>query len=493
MVGFKDVAIFVLATTRGNDRFGPFSQFEMRLAPLAASWGSYFPHLYAVFGRNPADIAYLKEHCSPHLGAAKYSDTVARNKIASDGEGRRLKAHIPQTPYINRTDLYNCPVKVNIANITSDKQTSSSTTSLKSRALYHYSSRVDGGGYDLSIKSSVGALFVHNCTGEYFGWGPACRCQEAMRFFYKSLPTARFFMFMDDDVYIRPFAFVEALRMVQGYKLPTAQEYLQMQLSFKKTLSKSGKSALRRKITARNLAMWNKTRAAAALVAKIDSSTANQKTFGGIDKPLAVIHGEQLRTLSFSARARKCYDKAAYAFTIAQPAIINKAAMDAMRDSVINFNSLTQLQLAWGGTHDILLGLLLWMHQIPTATFAKSFLEVRIYRNQDLSDQGLLKNSGFNNRMHLIFHKVRIANSKNGKDDPSLNSWPAQIRLARALGDLLPLDRDAAHRQSSMGRKFALMHVYLMRVSNTSGASMWIKRVQRNGFDVLRPSDCIVA
>lgn len=42
-----------------------------------------------------------------------------------------------------------------------------------------------------------------------------------------------------------------------------------------------------------------------------------------------------------------------------------RAAMQRLGNG-IDANALTGLQGAWGGTHDALLGLLLWMYRIPT-------------------------------------------------------------------------------------------------------------------------------
>lgn len=37
----------------------------------------------------------------------------------------------------------------------------------------------------------------------------------------------------------------------------------------------------------------------------------------------------------------------------------------------IDANALTGLHAAWGGTHDALLGVLLWMYQIPTYSISR--------------------------------------------------------------------------------------------------------------------------
>ena len=81
------------------------------------------------------------------------------------------------------------------------------------------------------------ALWVGNCTGEYFGIGPTCRCQEALRFFSRP-PSAgnpwnrgtrgnplyqqqqqqepEWFVFIDDDMHFRPYSLVSLLHGVSA-------------------------------------------------------------------------------------------------------------------------------------------------------------------------------------------------------------------------------------------------------------------------------------
>jgi hypothetical protein len=75
----------------------------------------------------------------------------------------------------------------------------------------------------------ITVLRAANCTGEYFGIGPTCRCQEMLRFFLQSPPPTggvggvggagggwEWFMFVDDDVYVRPYALHSFLAAVQA-------------------------------------------------------------------------------------------------------------------------------------------------------------------------------------------------------------------------------------------------------------------------------------
>jgi hypothetical protein len=57
-----------------------------------------------------------------------------------------------------------------------------------------------------------------------------------------------------------------------------------------------------------------------------------------------------------------------HSFGPLQPALLNRAATEQLRAGIAQ-NSLTGLQAVWGGTHDYLLGLLLWMHDMPLLSF----------------------------------------------------------------------------------------------------------------------------
>ena len=65
-------------------------------------------------------------------------------------------------------------------------------------------------------RESVHILYTGNCTGEYFGIGPICRCQEAMRYFNSHLKTHEWFIFVDDDIFIRPFALLSMLESIHS-------------------------------------------------------------------------------------------------------------------------------------------------------------------------------------------------------------------------------------------------------------------------------------
>jgi hypothetical protein len=146
---FARISIFILATTKSPN-------YPQRLLQITDTWGAYFPLLYFVFGRNVIDYKFLENHCS----LVQLDQSKRRSLIARD----------PQTPSVDKITEYEC------------------------FPGFH-------------------ALFIGNCTGEYFGIGPTCRCQEAMRWFYNSpaMAAVEWFIFIDDDIYFRPYALRELL------------------------------------------------------------------------------------------------------------------------------------------------------------------------------------------------------------------------------------------------------------------------------------------
>jgi hypothetical protein len=167
---FSSVAIFVLATSgshRPKTENREYKYLDRRLIPMADTWGRFFPHLYFVFGTNVVDWKFTQSYCNE-------TRTL----------GRRLRARAPQTKTINRITEYQC----------------------KPRGLKR--------------KSHMNVLWVGNCTGEYFGIGPTCRCQEALRYFIRS-PTSHYeqvewFIFIDDDLYFRPYSLIGMLHSLQS-------------------------------------------------------------------------------------------------------------------------------------------------------------------------------------------------------------------------------------------------------------------------------------
>lgn len=149
---FGNIAIFVLATTLRNS-------IENRIVPISSTWGFQFEHLYFVMGTNQPDKDYLNDRC----------------KLQEDPHGRSL-ARAPPSSQADKLFEYRC----------------------------------------IPGNFPVNVLLTANCTGTYFGLGPTCRCEESMRFFWTAsrFSTVQWFMFIDDDVYIRP---LPLMTMLSGF------------------------------------------------------------------------------------------------------------------------------------------------------------------------------------------------------------------------------------------------------------------------------------
>jgi hypothetical protein len=161
-----------------------------------------------------------------------------------------------------------------------------------------------------STKRPIQILFTANCTGEYFGMGPTCRCQEAMRYFLSQsnsktksnnqqelqhtvnamgnkFENVEWFLFMDDDVYLRPFALISLLRTLTSNRNHTSD-----------LLNKEHKQQA------------------------IDIASRNQ--------PIAMVsaqffHGPMIRPKQGSATAKdKCRSLLSVDYCFAQPALLNK-------------------------------------------------------------------------------------------------------------------------------------------------------------------------
>ena len=247
MVNLGSIAVFILSTTKIN--MGGFKQdyasfYESRILPIANTWGSVLPHLYFVMGTNKFDYQFLSTNC------------------VMKSTRRRLAPHTPQTDSRNVLELYTCNQKLEDrrihANLTSASTLSNIETSVLSRS------------------TQFNVLFTANCTGEYFGMGPTCRCQEAMRYYMTepSLAKVDWFLFLDDDTYIRPYSLVALLNRLE---------------------SANGDG-----------------------IHKIQS-----------DQPIALVSPANLRNFDFSKGWKGMYDcdiKGVHEFLVAQPALLNRYA-----------------------------------------------------------------------------------------------------------------------------------------------------------------------
>lgn len=327
---FESIAIFILATTRTEPN-RPTSSLSSRILPLIQTWGGHFSSTYFVFGTNEVDYQYVQ---SP---SCVLSDD---KRGSSNSSRRRLRASSLQVPSRNAADLYSC----------------------------HQD------GVDLKI------LFVGNCTGEYFGYGPVCRCQESMRYYLDSpqLTQHEWFAFMDDDLYFRPYSLVAMLAGVKQarsrrregdiYALISSQAYRSFQFSSR----------------------W------------------------------------RVRAKAEAAGGYNCKVPSAHNFPVAMPAFMNRATMQALR-SALDSNGLTRLQETWGGSGDALLGMLLWMYEIPVLSFARAYVEAAMAANQ-------WNLRPFNRSQIFVVHKVKNIQNLTTKRGHKI-SVPGQQDVCRYFGD----------------------------------------------------------
>lgn len=166
----SSVAVFVLATTHSLTRKNgeTYSYFDERIRPMWDAWGHYLDHFYFVVGRNVHDSKFLlNNNCSKAEGLVPH----IRSRI--------LLPHRPQIESRDGISEYQCTM-------------------------------------DDSDRKHIAFLHATNCTGEYFGEGPVCRCQESLRYYLKHrrLKSVSWFLFMDDDVFLRIGPLLQLLRML---------------------------------------------------------------------------------------------------------------------------------------------------------------------------------------------------------------------------------------------------------------------------------------
>lgn len=174
MADFRRIAVFILGTVVRNGRLEqPFPTYlESRILPLLQTWGQFFPHLYFVFGRNVHDVDFLTERCrlstSNALSRPPFGWEHAVPHTAYHSSNRQLKVRSPQVKLEHSLDLYRCPVNAHDLFYfrSADERLNLTTSS---------SEEITGTVLEFNV------LLARNCTGEYFGYGPTCRCQEAMR------------------------------------------------------------------------------------------------------------------------------------------------------------------------------------------------------------------------------------------------------------------------------------------------------------------------
>ena len=293
MVSFTDICIFVLATTKHHQFI---SVWNSRVEPIVQTWGSLMPSdsLTFIF---VFDQKFLHHNCS-----------ISSSSSSSSNHHRMLKAHTPQTSPVNTIDFYKCPIS--------------------------------------NSNQIATVAWSGNCTGEYFGIGPTCRCQEAIRYFYYNSYNDKkakknWFIFIDDDIYIRPYALLSFL-----------DEY--------------------------------------------DNRY-------GVNEPAAFLPSSyMMRGFKFSNRWNKNKHRCdEHEFNLAQPIIMNRAAVQLLH-SAIDANGLVRLQHIWGGTHDAVLGLLLWIYNIPTYSIHDFF-----WPDQILKEGMIAAKSNPQLQTTIIYHRIR--------------------------------------------------------------------------------------
>lgn len=184
---------------------------------------------------------------------------------------------------------------------------------------------------------------------------------------YLHMPAFRqskYFIFIDDDVYIRPHAMVSFLSATQAMSTPPPS-------------------------------------ATAFLVNK------NLRGFGWARK---VVHN--------------CSNPDTHGFYFAQPAVLTRAAVERMGPS-LQRRGMDRLQRYWGGSHDAILGMFIYLHGLPVWSLAESY-------NGDAHAH----TAGFLRRIALdrvfIFHKVR--NQRLNPSEPK-GRLISHSELFRALRD----------------------------------------------------------
>lgn len=185
MVNFDEIAVFILSTSRA---FQHFSSINTRILPIRNTWGSLFVHLYFIFGTNVFDFQYLANHCAK---VEEYSSVT--------GGGihrRRLGMYTPQVAMTQTLSLYQCPLV-------------DQPDSIQDSAFANHGN-VAGSHFNV--------LFTGNCTGEYFGIGPTCRCEQSLKYFLSNsdFKRVKWFVFMDDDIYVRPHSLLSLLSSIES-------------------------------------------------------------------------------------------------------------------------------------------------------------------------------------------------------------------------------------------------------------------------------------
>jgi len=250
----RGVVVHVLATAKHakyKEGSGFYDYVDERLYGSAATWGRYVPRLTYV------------------LGGAGAGET----KLAAEGHATR------------------------------DGWLACAVVERADRGALERSS-CGGGAFEI--------LRFRNCSNEYYGSkGPCCRCQESMRWALYREPELEWYVFQDDDMFVR----VNALLAVLAAYAPG------------EPLAFSGGKSLRGFAPG----MWKE-------LAACDSNA-----------------------------------ECTFKFPWMQPAVFSRAALRDFRLAV-DANGLTYECDAFTVTHDVGLGILNWMARTPTVLLKQSFV-----------------------------------------------------------------------------------------------------------------------
>jgi hypothetical protein len=215
-----------------------------------------------------------------------------------------------------------------------------------------------------------------------------------MRWFLQDgrFQTKRWFMFIDDDIYIRPLIFSQFV------------EYLERNKT----------------VTSNPVAFVSATRSAGVKNIRLRQSNG-----------------------SYVPLPNECKNLWKGSMFYAQPALLNRLAMFRLRPMIEN-QGLIALQQVWGSSHDAVLGIALWVHGISMFSFASSYCGSIITTEQLIPSEHLTARqvklrSGL--LQCMIFHRVmnfRFAVNTN-KQSTSKNrhivwkQYVSQYDIARVL------------------------------------------------------------
>jgi hypothetical protein len=215
------------------------------------------------------------------------------------------------------------------------------------RCLYHKNISTHSYIHD---KGEFHALRLGFCEGSYYGRGPTCRCEMSLKWYLNASTTAStdWFMFIDDDIYVRPHAL--------GIMIQSFEQNMHRQLHVHGSKdSDSLKLAITADIKKNGMELskkWNRTH----------------------------------------------YNCSDYYVGVTMPLIMNRKAVEFI-SGALNDHAMIRLQRIWGGTHDMIIGLLLSSLGVPIYSFEK------YYHNELVSKDSFI-HANLNKSMIMV-HKVK--------------------------------------------------------------------------------------